>query len=111
MKKLSEHTLNRAVEYHIENQLPIYENVFRAGPPMHFKLLETIKEFYEAGSYEPLNEKDRIVTVLEGEGWQFQFDEQVPQMINSFDIIRIPKGIYHRLLIGSTPLKIKIEEV
>ena len=55
--------------------------------------------------------KDRIVTVLEGEGWQFQFDEQVPQMINSFDVIRIPKDTYHRLIIGKTILKIKIEEV
>lgn len=55
--------------------------------------------------------KDRIVTVLEGDGWQFQFDNQVPEMINTTEIIHIPKGIHHRLLVGSTPLKIKIEEV
>lgn len=55
--------------------------------------------------------KDRIVTVLEGDGWQFQFDEQVPQIINSFDVIHIPKDTYHRLIIGKTKLKIKIEEV
>jgi hypothetical protein len=55
--------------------------------------------------------KNRIVTVIEGEGWQFQFDEQVPQMINSTETVYIPKETYHRLLIGITPLKIKIEEV
>lgn len=55
--------------------------------------------------------KDRIVTVLEGDGWQFQFDEQIPQMININEVIHIPKDTYHRLIIGKTRLKIKIEEV
>jgi quercetin dioxygenase-like cupin family protein len=57
------------------------------------------------------DKKDRIVTVIEGEGWQFQFDEQVPQIINREEVIYISKETYHRLLSGSTPLKIKIEEV
>ena len=55
--------------------------------------------------------KDRIVTVLEGEGWQFQFDDRVPEMINKTDVLHIPKDTYHRLIIGKTRLKIKIEEV
>lgn len=56
------------------------------------------------------DKKDRIVTVLEGEGWQFQFDEQIPEMINSGDRLVIDKGVYHRLIIGKTRLKLKIEE-
>lgn len=55
--------------------------------------------------------KTRHVTVLEGEGWQFQFDDDIPKKINSTDKLVIPKGVYHRLLIGNTPLKLKIKEV
>jgi hypothetical protein len=55
--------------------------------------------------------KTRHVTVLEGEGWQFQFDDDIPKMINSIDKLVISKGVYHRLFIGKTRLKLKIEEV
>lgn len=78
MKKLSEHTLNRAVEYHIENQLPIYENVFRAGTPMHFKLLETIKEMYDSGDYTPLNEDEESILATDIGKWDVYEDEYVP---------------------------------
>ena len=78
MKSLSEHTLDRAVKYHIENQLPIYENVFRAGTPMHFKLLETIKEFYEAGYYEPLDEDEKAILDTDIGSWDVYENENVP---------------------------------
>ena len=78
MKSLSEHTLDRAVKYHIENQLPIYENIFRAGTPMHFKLLETIKEFYEAGSYEPLDENEKAILDTDIGMWDVYENENVP---------------------------------
>lgn len=57
------------------------------------------------------DEKDRVVTVLEGEGWQFQFDNEIPIRINRNEVIRIPKQVYHRIIVGNTPLKLKIEEV
>lgn len=57
------------------------------------------------------DEKDRVVTVLEGDGWQFQFDNEIPIRINRNDEIKIPKQIYHRIIVGNTPLKLKIEEV
>jgi len=56
------------------------------------------------------HKRDRIITVLEGEGWQFQFDNDVPKMINSNEKLVIPKGVYHRLITGKTCLKLKIEE-
>jgi len=55
--------------------------------------------------------KDRTVTVLEGEGWQFQFDDNIPKRINSGDVIQVQRQVYHRIIVGSTPLKLKIEEV
>lgn len=57
------------------------------------------------------DKQDRVVTVLEGEGWQFQFDNEIPIQLNSGDVIKVPKQIYHRIIVGSTPLKLKIEEV
>lgn len=78
MKSLSEHTLDRAVKYHIENQLPIYENIFRAGTPMHFKLLESIKELYESGEYIPLNEDEEAILDTDIGMWDVYENENVP---------------------------------
>lgn len=57
------------------------------------------------------DKKDREVTVLEGEGWKFQFDDELPQIINKEDKLFVPKMMYHRLLAGRTKLKIHIEEI
>lgn len=57
------------------------------------------------------DEKDRIITILDGDGWQFQIDDDIPKRINKGEIILVPKQVYHRIIIGKTPLKIKIEEV
>jgi hypothetical protein len=53
---------------------------------------------------------DREITVIEGDGWSFQFDDELPQVINREDKIFVPKMAYHRLLVGRTKLKIHIEE-
>jgi quercetin dioxygenase-like cupin family protein len=56
------------------------------------------------------DEKDRYVTILEGEGWQFQLDNELPLELQKKDVIFIPKQKYHRVLKGKTNLVIKIEE-
>ena len=54
------------------------------------------------------DKENRIITVLEGNKWKFQFDEQLPfEMLDGIDII-IPKGIIHRIIKGNGPLKIKV---
>jgi quercetin dioxygenase-like cupin family protein len=57
------------------------------------------------------DKRDRNVTVLEGEDWQFQFDNEIPIRINKNDAIHVPRQVYHRIIVGSTPLKLRIEEV
>jgi hypothetical protein len=57
------------------------------------------------------DEKDRVITVLSGDGWGFQIDNELPETLNRNEKIFVPKMVYHRLLIGHTELKIKIEEV
>jgi hypothetical protein len=78
MKSLSEHTLDRAVKYHIENHLPIYENVFRAGTPLHFKLLEIFKELYDKEVYIPLNEDEETILATDIGKWDVYENENVP---------------------------------
>ena len=52
--------------------------------------------------------EDRIVHVLEGNNWKFQFDEQLRfEMLDGIDII-IPKGIIDRIIRGKGPLKIRV---
>ena len=52
--------------------------------------------------------EDRIVSVVEGNGWKFQFDEELPiEMEDGIDIT-IPKGVIHRVIKGKGPLKIKV---
>jgi hypothetical protein len=79
MKTLAEHTLERAFRYHIENSIPIYENVFRAGTPMHFRLLELFREHYQTGCYTPINEdeEDLLETTDIGD-WDLYEGQAVP---------------------------------
>ena len=56
------------------------------------------------------DKRDRVITVLQGEGWQFQFDNQMPVEIEEGDVIEIPKYSYHRLIKGNSKLILQIEE-
>lgn len=53
---------------------------------------------------------DRTVKVLDGEGWKFQFDNELPFFINKGDEIHIPKMVYHRIIPNYNTLRIKINE-
>jgi len=54
------------------------------------------------------DKKDREVTVLKETDWQFQFDNELPQVLK--DVIFIPKNTYHRLIKGTGELNIQILE-
>lgn len=54
---------------------------------------------------------DRIVTVLEGNGWMFQMDNNIPYELEEGDVLNISKMEYHRIYkAGSTNLVLEIEE-
>ena len=56
------------------------------------------------------DKENRVVTVLEGNGWKFQFDEELPiEMTDNLDI-SILKGRIHRIIKGKGPLKIKLQK-
>lgn len=51
---------------------------------------------------------DREVHVLEGLGWRFQMDNELPVTLNPGDVIHIPRETYHRIIKGKTDLTVKI---
>lgn len=55
------------------------------------------------------DEQDRIVKPLNENDWKIQFDNQLPVLLNQE--VFIPKGVYHRVIKGTTDLNVNITEV
>lgn len=56
------------------------------------------------------DKENRVITILEGEGWRFQRDNELPIVLSKGDKLKIPEGQIHRILKGKTDLVIKIEK-
>ena len=56
------------------------------------------------------DKENRIITVLEGNGWKFQFDEELPIKMIKGKSISILKGVIHRVIKGNGPLVIKLQK-
>ena len=55
--------------------------------------------------------EDRLVEVIEGDGWLLQFDNELPKPLLPGKQYIIPEGIYHRVIKGNSILKIKINVI
>lgn len=53
--------------------------------------------------------EDRIVTPLNYNDWQYQEDNKLPVPINRK--LEIPKGLWHRVIKGTTLLKVEIVKI
>jgi hypothetical protein len=78
MKKLSEHTVDEGLRYHIANSIPLYENIFRPGTALHFKLLEAIKSAYENGDYSPVNKEEFDLLNTDIGSWDLYKNQYIP---------------------------------
>lgn len=56
------------------------------------------------------DEADRKVTVLQGEGWKFQYDNELPIQLKEGDVFTIEAMKYHRIIKGQTALVLLIHE-
>ena len=54
------------------------------------------------------DDEDRVVESLNDNDWMFQFDNELPIPLTKGSLICIPKGLYHRLIKGTTGISIKI---
>lgn len=52
--------------------------------------------------------EDRTVIVIQGGGWFFQYDGEVPFLLEDGQSFFIPKEMWHRVLRGNKQLIIKI---
>ncbi len=57
------------------------------------------------------DEETRRVSVLNGDGWELQLDEELPQTLIVGRHYAIPKLKYHRLIKGKGNLVVKIENI
>ena len=55
-----------------------------------------------------MDDEDRDIEILEGKGWQMQFDDELPFELVKRDHIFIKRHRIHRIHKGTTDLKIKI---
>ena len=54
--------------------------------------------------------ENRVIEVIEGNGWKFHYDAQLPfEMIDGVEFTII-KGQIHRVIKGKGPLKIKVHK-
>ena len=56
------------------------------------------------------DKENRVVNVLEGNGWKFQFDEELPFEMKDGLNISIFEGRIHRIIKGHGPLKIELHK-
>ena len=56
------------------------------------------------------DEELRKITILEGEGWHFQFNGSLPFELKTGRKFSIPKDMYHRVIKGKTDLVLKIKK-
>ena len=54
-----------------------------------------------------MDDEDRNIEVLEGKGWKFQRDDELPLELTEGIRIFIPRHQVHRVIKGETDLKIK----
>jgi quercetin dioxygenase-like cupin family protein len=55
-----------------------------------------------------MDDEDRNIEVLEGKGWKFQRDDELPLELTEGIRIFIPRHQVHRVIKGETDLKIQI---
>ena len=57
------------------------------------------------------DKRDRKIRIIEGVGWQLQFDDEMPITLLEGEEYFIPKNIFHRVIKGENLLKLEIEEI
>lgn len=56
------------------------------------------------------DKNDRVVEVIQSNGWKFQMDNELPKTLESGNVVEIPKETFHRVIKGEGNLIIKINE-
>lgn len=57
------------------------------------------------------DQKDRVVTIIQDGGWQFQIEDSMPNKMYAGQKLTIPKFVWHRVIKGNGDLIVEIEEL
>ncbi len=73
-----------------------------------------LREFKENVNPEELiwhqDREDRVIKVIESNGWKLQLDDQLPVLLEKDSTYNIPAYVYHRVIKGSGRLLIEVEK-
>lgn len=58
-----------------------------------------------------IDDEDRSIEVLNVNDWKFQYDNEIPIHLSKGLHLVIGKGLYHRLIKGTTELSLKINKI
>lgn len=74
------------------------------------KKIRTFNENTDSDEFKWHRDREtRLVTVLEGHGWEIQMDNELPKKLEIGKKYTIPEGAYHRVIKGNGNLKVSIE--
>jgi len=79
------------------------------GPNLKSRIISESRASEELTWHRDANH--RVVRVLEGRGWSFQRDDQIPFRISPGDTIKVRAGEWHRVIPGQGDLKLIIKEI
>ena len=83
--------------------------------PFNEKIIDDLRErtFEEDVEDEELkwhqDNEDRLVSASHETDWMIQLDNKLPEKLFTDKEIFIPEGVWHRLIKGKGPLKVKIK--
>jgi hypothetical protein len=58
IKEMQGKLFQPGLKHHVENGIPLTENIYRVGSECYFKVIKQGRDFYKAGLYEALNEEE-----------------------------------------------------
>jgi len=62
----------------------------------------------EDGQILYVQSEDRLIKVIEANGWGYQLDNQLPLPLEDGQELFIPKMMYHRVIKGTGPLVVEV---
>ena len=77
--------------HHVQNSIPVTENIYRPGSPCFFNVIKQARDYYRQGLYEVLNEEERDLlenselgewAIVEGERVPLEFPLFIDEDIN-----------------------------
>jgi len=81
----------------------------KVGPNLFVRTFDPSTDPYEFVWHR--DREDRFIRVLEGGGWKFQFEDDLPFELEKEDHVYITTGVYHRVIPGDSVLEILVEKL